>query len=119
MCRASRTPSLTSDRPIAGVSNTAAATDPPAPRIETAADCAEPANAVADCTVAAAGPIPAARANDPKATPKPATASGAAARVPSRSDARCSLPDRSSRIGPMCVCVIVLMWPRSRMLVLC
>ena len=65
---------------------TAAATVPPAPSTETAANCAEPANVVADITIGAAQPQPAARASRPKDTPNAttATASGAAARAPSR-----------------------------------
>ena len=59
---------------------------PPVPRIETAANWADPANVVTDITIGATTPIPAARARTPNEIPKPTTAiaSGATARTPSR-----------------------------------
>jgi hypothetical protein len=65
---------------------TAAATLPPTPRIETAANCAEPANVVADITTGATGPMPAARASTPIETPNATTgtARGRALRAPVR-----------------------------------
>ncbi len=65
---------------------TAAAKVPPVPRIDTAANCAEPAKVVADMMIGASQPMPAERASSPNETPKPATAtaSAATARAPSR-----------------------------------
>src|SRR5207244_10503022 len=54
---------------------TAAPTLPPAPPTDTAANCAEPANVVADMTIGATTPKPAERARTPKERPKPKTAS--------------------------------------------
>jgi hypothetical protein len=77
---------------------TAAATVPPAPRIETAANCADPAKVVADITIGASQPMPAERASRPNEMPNPrtATASGATARAPSRY-LRAGLPSMSQR----------------------
>lgn len=63
---------------------TALAIAPPASRIEAEANCAEPANVVADITTAASGGKPAERARMPYEIPKPATAivSGRTARAP-------------------------------------
>jgi len=65
---------------------TAAATLPASRMIETAANCADPANVVADMTIGASQPNPALRARTPNETPKPPTAiaSGRAARAPCR-----------------------------------
>jgi hypothetical protein len=54
--------------------------------IETAANCADPANVVADMTMGASHPNPALRASTPNEIPKPPTAiaSGRAARAPCR-----------------------------------
>ena len=52
---------------------TAAASVPPAPRIEAAANWAEPANVVADITIGAIEPI-VGRARTPNEIPKPSTA---------------------------------------------
>jgi hypothetical protein len=64
----------------------AAATAPPVSSVETTANCAEPANVVADMTMAASGSKPAARARMPNeaANAAAATAIGAIARAPSR-----------------------------------
>ena len=64
----------------------AARAPPLAPRIEAAANCAEPANVVADMTSGASTPIPDARATSPKDAPKNQTvaATATAARAPSR-----------------------------------
>ena len=55
-------------------------------RIDAAANCAEPANVVADITIAPAPPEPASTASRPNEAPKSsgASASGSAARTPSR-----------------------------------
>ena len=50
---------------------TAAPTVPPSPRTDTAANCADPANVVADMTIGASHPKPAARASTPNEIPKP------------------------------------------------
>ena len=65
---------------------TAAATVPPSPMTDTAANCADPANVVADITIGASQPKPAARARTPNEIPNPATAiaKGPTARAPSR-----------------------------------
>jgi hypothetical protein len=42
--------------------------------MDTAANCAEPANVVADMTTGATGPIPASRARKPNGIPNAATA---------------------------------------------
>src|SRR4051812_35446073 len=65
----------------------AAMTDPPWPRIATAANCALPAYTNADIAIAAAPGMPAARAEIPKemATTNTAAANGIAARAPARS----------------------------------
>ena len=65
---------------------TAVAADPPAPRTETAANCADPAKVVTDITMGATLPIPAARASTPNEIPNAPTAiaSGTTARTPSR-----------------------------------
>jgi hypothetical protein len=65
---------------------TAATTAPPAPRIETAANWADPAKVVIDITTGASDPIPAERASTPNEAPKTTTAAanGSAARAPSR-----------------------------------
>ena len=65
---------------------TAAATVPPSPSTDTEANCAEPANVVADITIGASHPNPTARAITPNEIPNPATAiaSGPTARAPSR-----------------------------------
>src|SRR5829696_344168 len=64
----------------------AAAAPPPSSRIVAAANWAEPAKVVADIATAPTGPIPASTARRPKEAPKRkgATASGSAARTPSR-----------------------------------
>jgi hypothetical protein len=64
----------------------AVTTPPPAPRIEAAANWAEPAKVVTDITTGATRPMPAARARTPNDTPKTSAATpiGAAARAPSR-----------------------------------
>ena len=64
----------------------AAAAPPAAPRIDTAANCPEPANVVADMTVAANAFTPAACARTPNDAPNMTAASaiGAIARAPSR-----------------------------------
>ena len=64
----------------------AAAALPLDPRIETAANCAEPAKVVADMTSGATAPRPEVRASSPKETPKNQTvaAIGSEARTPSR-----------------------------------
>jgi hypothetical protein len=86
--------------PYRAFSNTAAAiaapTVPPASSTETAANCDEPANVVADMTIGASHPMPADRASSPNETPKPATAiaSGATARTPSRYRAGSATPQR-------------------------
>ena len=66
--------------------STAAATVPPASSTETEANCAAPANVVADMTTAAAAPNPVASASTPYDSPKRIGlgASGSAARMPSR-----------------------------------
>jgi hypothetical protein len=58
---------------------------PPAPRTETIANCAEPANVVADMTSAASESIPAALARTPKEAPNATIAgmSGSITRAPS------------------------------------
>ena len=58
----------------------------PAPRIEAAANWADPAKVVADITTGATRPMPADRARTPNDSPKAkaATPMGAAARTPSR-----------------------------------
>ena len=77
---------------------------PPSSSTEAAANWAEPANAVADITTAAAALIPAASARTPNEMPKrtgPRT-SGSAARTPSRVRAdglRSSRPERSSGLS--------------------
>ena len=55
-------------------------------RTEVAANCADPANVVADMTMGATEPMPAARARTPNDSPNPATAmaSGIVDRTPSR-----------------------------------
>jgi hypothetical protein len=57
-----------------------------APRIEVTANCAEPANVVADMTSGAHEPIPAARATSPNDAPKNQTVAAivAAERKPAR-----------------------------------
>src|SRR5919201_1412023 len=64
----------------------AVAVPPAAPRIDAAANCAEPANVVADITIGAIDPIPAEWASTPKVTPKAKTAIeiGAISMAPSR-----------------------------------
>jgi hypothetical protein len=63
----------------------AAAAVPPAPSTDTIANCAEPANVVADRTIAASESIPAAVASTPNDAPNARTAgiSGAITRIPS------------------------------------
>jgi hypothetical protein len=58
---------------------------PPAPSTETTANCAEPANVVADMTSAANESTPAALASTPKEAPKATIAgmSGSITRIPS------------------------------------
>jgi hypothetical protein len=62
----------------------AAAALPPSPSTETAANCAEPPNVVADIAIGASVPIPAARASTPNETANasPATATGRISRTP-------------------------------------
>jgi hypothetical protein len=64
----------------------AEAIPPPTPRIETAANCAEPAKVVADMTIASSGSMPDAGASTPNesANAKAATANGAILLAPSR-----------------------------------
>ena len=64
---------------------TAATSEPPLDKTDTAANWAEPANVVAENTSVTTTENPAARASSPNATPKAntATASGAARRTPS------------------------------------
>ena len=65
-------------------------TPPPAARIAIAVNCAEPANTIADITIAATDDRPAWRATTPKeiATSRPARANGTPSRSPSRKRAR-------------------------------
>src|SRR5215471_3198709 len=65
---------------------TAASTLPPLSRTDVAANCADPANVVADMTIGATEPSPAATARMPNAIPKLAEAgtTGAMRLVPSR-----------------------------------
>jgi hypothetical protein len=64
----------------------AAATPPPVPSTDATANCAEPANVVADITTGASDPMPASRASTPKEMPNAptATANGTATRMPAR-----------------------------------
>src|SRR5687768_13632296 len=64
----------------------AATAPPPAARTETAANCAAPANVVADMAMAASAVSPAARASTPNDSPNASAAieSGRAARTPAR-----------------------------------
>ncbi len=64
----------------------AARTPPPVPSTDAAANCADPANVVADMTTGATLPIPAASASTPNERPKTnaLAAIGATARAPSR-----------------------------------
>jgi hypothetical protein len=64
----------------------AAATAPPDSSVDTTANCADPANVVADMTTAASASKPAAGARIPKEAPNAAaaTAIGAIRRAPSR-----------------------------------
>ena len=61
-------------------------TPPPAPRIDAAANCAEPANVVADMTIASTDSIPEVRASTPNEAPNTnaATPIGATLLAPSR-----------------------------------
>src|SRR5438105_3269790 len=73
---------------------TAAASPPPVPRMETVATCAEPANVVADITVAASPPTPAAWARTANDAPN-ANAAGVSPRIactPSRKPLRGGMP---------------------------
>ena len=73
---------------------TAAATEPPAPSTEIAANWADPAKVVIDMTMGAAVPSPAARARTPKDTPNPSTAiaNGADCRTPSLGPRSADIP---------------------------
>jgi hypothetical protein len=64
----------------------AASAEPLPARIDAAANCADPANVVADMTSEASTPIPALRATSPNEAPKNQTvaATAAAVRTPSR-----------------------------------
>ena len=68
---------------------TAAPMVPPAETIEMAANCAEPANTIADITLAAITLNPASRASTPNDSDRrnPAAAYGTPARSPARQDA--------------------------------
>jgi hypothetical protein len=68
--------------------STAATTPPPPPRTATAANCAEPANTVADITTGATLPMTGSAATPNETASNPAaTAYGRPARTPSRSEA--------------------------------
>lgn len=84
---------------------------PPAPSTETAANCAEPANVVAEKTIDAPEPIPAARASNPNEIPNSSgpSAIGSPTLTPSRSrppgapSLACSLtqPNVAARLAPL------------------
>jgi hypothetical protein len=74
---------------ISAAAPTAAPSPPPAATIDTAANCEEPANTIADITIAASTEKPASRARTPNDSDsrKPAIAYGTAALSPARHDA--------------------------------
>src|SRR3954470_6126823 len=73
---------------ISAAAPTAAPSPPPAATIEIAANCAEPANTIADMTIAAGAESPAWRARTPNETDSrnPAAAYGTPARIPALHD---------------------------------
>ena len=96
---ASATPIIRKREFISAPAPIAAATPPPAARIATEANCAEPAKTIIDITIAASADIPASRARIPNdiATRKPATANGRPSRIPFRRLAR-GLPSSGSTV---------------------
>ncbi len=77
---------------LSAAAATAAPTPPPAVSTDSAANCAEPANTMADIAMAAASGMPASRARIPKEADSrnPAMANGTPARRPLRKEARSS-----------------------------
>src|SRR3954469_5532449 len=75
---------------ISAAPPTAAPSVPPAAKIETAANWAEPANTIADITIAARVLKPASRASTPNESDSrnPAAANGTPARTPALNDSR-------------------------------